>query len=293
MNMSGEYSYITQGEGGFIIPRDGAKYYKPTITIKKIADLEKTIEEYLEAASEFYQQTNKLQVKHNYSYFLNHLFFNMTNSDATNLNEYVKKRVSFFKDQHLKESSFFSLLLSDNDYCIYCKREISKLGFESPYVLKFKMETKGEFYDLPLIRYAIDNHNRCHIFAIQFERTAEGTNKNEEYKKVINSINSGVKKYRNVQPSFVLVFKLFIDLLRKEGIQDILVPDYLFSRYKNYYGAKTVKRSDQILERILDHYILLLQRMEYQFTEFDILSYPNEVDSFTHISLNKVKVKSK
>lgn len=35
MNMSGEYSYITQGEGGFIIPRDGAKYYKPTITIKK------------------------------------------------------------------------------------------------------------------------------------------------------------------------------------------------------------------------------------------------------------------
>lgn len=107
MNMSGEYSYITQGEGGFIIPRDGAKYYKPTITIKKIADLEKTIEEYLEAASEFYQQTNKLQVKHNYSYFLNHLFFNMTNSDATNLNEYVKKRVSFFKDQHLKEYSFF------------------------------------------------------------------------------------------------------------------------------------------------------------------------------------------
>lgn len=291
MNANGEYRYITKGNSGFIIPRKEDEYYKPTIIIKRLDELEKITKEYLKVASEFYQQTDKLQLKHDYNYFLNHLFYNMTNSDATDLNEYVKKRISFFKDQHLKEYNILSLLISNKDYCIYCKRDISNLGFESPYILKFKIEMNGQSYDLPLIRYAIDDHNRCHIFAIQFERTVKRDNKKEEYKSVVNSINSGIKKYRNVEPSFVLVFKLFIDLLSKEGIQDILVPDYLFSRYRNYYGAKTVKKSDQILERILDHYILLLQRMEYQYKEFDISSYPNEIDSFTHISLNKKRKK--
>lgn len=56
-------------------------------------------------------------------------------------------------------------------------------------------------------------------------------------------------------------------------------------RYKHYYKAQGTMRSDEILERILDNFLILLKRMEWQFPFFEIESYPNEIDSYTHVKL--------
>lgn len=137
----------------------------------------------------------------------------------------------------------------------------------------------------------IDGNNVCHLFTVQFGRYRNFNVQDKDYKDTINRINKGVKKYRNVSPSFVLTLRLFLDLLRKRNVEKIVIPDFLFSRYKNYYKASTTGRSDSILARILGGFLTLMQRMEYQFDDVEIEYYPNEIDSYTHISLNDEKKK--
>ena len=133
----------------------------------------------------------------------------------------------------------------------------------------------------------------CHLFAIQFGRGREYDTSIEEYKNIVNKVNSGVKKFRNVSPSFVLSFSLFLKLLQNENIKEIMVPSFLFARYRNYYKATTIKQSNLLLNRILDNFVLLMQRMEYEIDGFEIWSYLEEFDSYTHIKLNELDSKNK
>ena len=56
---------------------------------------------------------------------------------------------------------------------------------------------------------------------------------NLEVKDIFRTINSGVKKYRNVTPSFVVALSLFISFLYKYGINKIKVETPLPIRQKN------------------------------------------------------------
>lgn len=283
----GKYTIRFDGNGALIIPRDEEQYYKPVIVVKDLTVLEKSLLKYIEHLNNFYCGSEYLLEHHNLSFFFNNLFFNMTNSDAMDLAKYIDKRNSFFENDCFDSFSDLQLFFSDGDIKFYVQRILEHPGLESPYILEFSMDIHGVTYQLPLVRYAIDDNNICHLFAIQFGRRRINNVQPEDYKNAINSINRGVKKYRNVQPSFVLIFKLFLIMLKEKGVQQIVAPDYLFARYKQYYKSSgSVRKSDIILTRILDQFLVLLQRMEYQFSGFVIENYPNEIDSYTHIKLD-------
>lgn len=280
----GKYEVLINNNQATIIPRLEEQYYKPNILVKDLKSLEKTLYEYLKTVAIFYKNTEFLDSKHNSSYFLSTLLFNLTNSDAIDLEKYIKQRISFLKDTHFNDLTQPTIIEYTENYDITAQKELSYLGFESPYIIRFSITINDITYPLPLVRYAIDENNVCHLFAIQYDRKTSYTT-SDDYKKVINKINSGIKKYRNIQPSFLVVLKHFTELLTKEGIDTIISPDYLFSRYRKYYKANSEKKSDLVLERILDNYLILLQRMEYQFPFFEINEYPNEIDSYTHIKI--------
>ncbi len=281
----GKYK-IVQEDGIVKIKTDiDHEYYKPVIIIKDLKELENALINYAHALNSFYAGANNLESYQNLSFFMNHLFFNMTYSDASDLISHIEKRTEFLGDTHFQEYKNPTLFFKDGDIEYYVQNVVEAPGLEAPFKLIFSMKVDGVFYPLPLVRYAFDKNNVCHLFAVQFGRGRLYNVDDEIYKKVVNKINSGVNKYRNVSPSFVLSFRLFLQLLGKYNISEIKVPDFLFGRYKNYFGAATTVRSNAILTRILDNFLLLIQRIEYQFTGFEVTAYPNDVDSYTHIKL--------
>ncbi len=294
----GKYNVVV--EDGFIKikPSFNQDYYKPVIIISNLDRLQKSLTNYVLAINEFYTKYNNLDDYHDLSYFFNNLFLNMTVSDAQDFASYVDRRTFFFGNTQFREYNQQTLLQKEGNIEYYVEHCLEFPGLESPFILVFKMKVEGEEYPLPLVRCAFDENNVCHLFAIQFGKGRSDVVSDESYRKIVNSINSGVNKYRNVSPSFVITFKLFLLLLEKYNITQIKIPDFLFGRYKNYYNAQTTNRSDAILTRILDKFLLLIQRMEYQFEGFSITSYPNEVDSYTTIKLSdkisdKRKIKKK
>lgn len=277
---------ISRNESQILIkPRSEKEYYEPTIVIRDIHQLEETLTNYLKECKSFYIKNGK-NPTHERFYFLYNMLTNMNADDTNDLVKYINKRIAFFKDDTFAEYKEKTLIHQTSEAEFYVKRTLNFEGQETPFSLEFSMKVNGEMFDLPRISYAFDENNICHIYTIQFGRHRIPDIQNKSYKSAVNNINSGVHKYRNVSPSFVLAFRLFLDLLKERDINKILIPDFLCFRYKRYFRAKTVTKSDVILTRILDQFLLLCQRMEYQFPFFNIFLYANELDSYTHINLD-------
>lgn len=293
INKKGKYEVILKENGALIKPRLEEEYYKPIIVIKDLEELKNSLINYVEALNEFYVENNILEEHHDLSYFFNNLFLNMTVSDALDLAQYIDKRSYFLGNNQFVEFKDPTLLMTSEDTKFYVQRVLESPGLETPYVLVFSMEKDGIIYQLPLVRCAFDENNICHLFAIQFGRFRQEDVKNAEYKRLVNRINSGVDKYRNVSPGFVISFYLFLQILNDNGINRIVAPDYLFGRYRRYYKGQSETKSDLILNRILNNFLVLFQRMEYQFPFLEIENYPNEIDSYTHIKLKEISINNK
>lgn len=287
IKLKGKYQVLFEGDKASIIPPDYQAYYKPVIIVKDLNDLRVSLINYYIALNNYYRDKDILKDYHTLSFFFNNLLFNMNNTDALDLSSYIDKRTHFLKDETFKEYDRITPVGEFNGDVVCVERILEEPGLETPYVLEFTIEHDNIIYQLPLIRCAIDEDNVCHLFAVQFGRYRNFAVKEKDYKRIVNKINKGVKKYRNVSPGFVLSLRLFLDLLKKHNIKRIVIPDYLFCRYKNYFGATTVTRSDAILTRIIDHFLTLVERMEYQFDDVNIDYYPNEIDAYTHITLEK------
>lgn len=262
--------------------------------MKDLHALEIALKNFIFTLNEFYLSHNNLKSYHTLSYFLNNLLFNMTSFDALDFTAYVNKIISFYQYDYFDDYDKKTMIMDISGIKFYVERILEEPGLETLFVLRFSVKIMDREYALPLIRYAFDKNSAYHIFAIQFGWGRNIEIQNENYKKVINKINTGIHKYRNVSPSFVVSFSLFINLLRKFEINDIIIPDYLFGRYRHYYKAQSEYKSDEILFRILNGSMNLIQRMEYQFFFFEVISYPNDIDSSTHIKIvNKKKGLSK
>ena len=88
---------------------------------------------------------------------------------------------------------------------------------------------------MPRISFGIAD-GVCYIYAIQNKDSKQNTN-NPEYNELVHrtmrSINSGVKKYRNVTPSFVVAIAFFVSYLKSIGIESVEVLSPLPLRQDN------------------------------------------------------------
>ncbi len=291
IHKKGKYEVSIYNNMAFIKPRIEEESYKPVIVVKDIEELRIALLEFSEALTRFYSKYNIREKYHDLSYFFNNLLFNMSYSDAEDLTKFIYKRTAFLQNDMFNEYTQKTLISEIDGTKYYVKRVVEKCGFETPFVLIFEMEKNGNIYPLPLIRYAIDSDNVCHLFTVQYGKNREFVD-SSECKNIVNSVNTGVNKYRNTSPSFVLSLALFTKILQENNISNIVVPGFLFSRYRHYYKATSEVRSNIILNRILNNFITLLQRTEYEIEGFNITSYPDDVDSNTHIKLGELNSKN-
>ena len=289
----GKYKVEVLEDRVFIKSREEQEYYKPVIIVKDLERLNDSLINYVNTLNTFYQdKEDNLEQYHDLTYFFNKLLFNMTNEDASDLASYIDRCSLTFKKDPLESYEEKKMVAQMDNSKFYAQRILESPGLETPYYMLFQMENNGKTYELPIVRYTNPTEDTCMIYAVQMGRGRNYNYQDPEYKNVINKLNSGLKEYRNVPPNFVLSLSLFLKMLSEHNIHNIMIPDYLFGRYKKYLGANTTGRSDAILERILNRYMDLLCRMDNQIEGFDIQTYPNELDSFMRIKINQLSSKN-
>lgn len=290
INLTGKYEIDIRNNFAYIIPRKEEQYYKPIIKIPDLNQLARLLIKYIEAINEFNNRNNfQLKEYQDLSYIFNIMLFNLASSDADDLNKFIETRISFFNDNHLVQFVKPKQIFEYSNVSFYAQREIEEFGLETPYIMTFNMNIEGETFNLPIIRYGINDDGICFIYAIQIGRGRYCDINNLKYKNIVNHINQKVKDYRNISPSFVLILAMFLKILNDNNIHKIVIPDFLFNRYKKYYRANTTIKSDEILSRMFHNINTLIKRMNSQIDGFEIQSYPLDIDSYYHIDITNLK----
>lgn len=190
----------------------------------------KLLKEYAYNALIFYcLEPNRNNIKKVITYLLS----NVANYELDDLNSFLEKRINFFSLDILKfkkVSNPCSLGIIEG----YVDKQ--SILQETPYCFKSFFKQDGKIYNLPRISFGIDN-NTCYIYAIQNKDTLsedmQDSNYNELVHRTMRTINSGVKKYRNVTPSFVIALTYFISYLNQNNITNIRTIPNLPTRIEN------------------------------------------------------------
>ena len=167
IKLKGKYEIEIRKNIAYIIPKEKEKYYKPIIKIPDLASFAILLRQYIQVINEFNQKNNvKLQDYQDLSYIFNIMLFNMTTSDALNLNKYLETRISFFYDNNLEDFWNPQKVFEYNNITFYAQKELEDFGLETPYIMTFFMEINEKQYKLPIIRYAINNERVCFIYVV-------------------------------------------------------------------------------------------------------------------------------
>lgn len=290
----GKYTISINNNKAIITPREEEKHYKTAVTIPNLEYFNDLLIEYINAINDFNKENDlELADYQDLSYIFNIMLFNITASDACDLNKYIETRISFFKDHNLEEYKTPTKIFKYQSTIFLAQRENECFGLETPYIMTFSMICNNKTYNLPLIRYAIDDNGTCFIYAVQIGRGRICENHKQEYKNIVNQVNHGTKEHRNISPSFVLILAMFLKILNDHNIKNIVVPDFLFNRYKKYYRANTTSKSNEILSRMFNNITTLIKRIDDQIDGFNIKTYPLDVDSYYHIEISNLESNNK
>lgn len=196
--------------------------------IKDYNNFYKLLNVYVDNALKFY---NLEENYYNIKLILSYLFVDITMSEMNDLESYIYKYINFMNDMSLKDRvGEKNTTLGNLKYSV----EKQSLQQETPYSFKSYFEKENSKYSLPRISFGISN-GVCYIYAIQNKDSKMNTDSeyNKEVKDKLRTINSGISKYRNVTPSFVVALSLFISFLKENNINKIKIVTPLPIRQKN------------------------------------------------------------
>lgn len=204
----------------------------PNFYIQNKDNFYNLLNKYVYLALKFYNLNTSYN---NIKKVLTFIWSNISTEEMSSIELYLYKYINFIKD-----TIFYNINGQKETSIGTLKYKISKQSIEqeTPYCFKsyFEKYIDGNIarYALPRISFGISD-GICYIYAIQNKDSKINTNPkyNLEIKDTINKINSGVKKYRNVTPSFVVALSLFISCVNKEGISKIKVESPLPIRKNN------------------------------------------------------------
>ncbi len=215
---------------GFNIVDSNVRDDIPNFYIQDYNKFYQLLNEYVLSALKFYDLEFNY---HNIKRVLTYIWSNITDSEMNEIEKYINKYISFINDN----------LLSDKKGIKYTslgmlKYNVSKQSIkqETPYCFKSYFEdiNSGSKYSLPRISFGISN-GICYIYAIQNKDSKINIDPvyNLKIKDSFKTINSSIKKYRNVTPSFVVTLTLFLSFLSENGINKIKVEGPLPIRHLN------------------------------------------------------------
>ena len=218
----------------------------PNIYIRDKERFNNVLIQYVSSVLDFYSlEPTRDSVKKIIAYS----FSNITETDMYCFENYLNKYIKFYNTK-------FNIIAGEKETSlgtILYKVEKQSIMQETPYCFKSHLEKNNSRYSLPRISFGI-NDDICEIYAIQNKDSIINTdpNYNKEVKEAFRTINSGISKYRNVTPSFVITLILFLSFLKQNDIHKIKVVTPLPIRQANRSEVQKIKINDYLMKGTLD-----------------------------------------
>lgn len=264
----------------------------PEIVVPDLDKLEAALRQFLLVTKSVDVKSVKYDDKHDESYFLHSLIKNIGNDDFKDVVGMVRRNTRFLLDQSfswLDKKQDLGLIDEENHLLV--ERVQEYYGFETPFMLKFSVANRHMTYELPLIRYGVEEKNGkkvAYVYAVQRKKVYKhGFDQIEKFEKQIRKINSGVKTNRDLTPSMVLVMTAFCALAKREGIDTIKMLDFMNRRYFHFKNVTTEEEQMTVQTMTTDKFLKLGLRACDQVEGIDIWAYPNDVDSYLTLKVGK------
>ena len=282
----------TNGNQATITFAESWQNVMPEIVVPDLDRLEVALRQFLLVTKSVDIKSVKYDDKHDESYFLHSLIKNIGNDDFENVVEMVRRNTRFLLDQSfcwLDKKQDLGVV--DEDMHLLVERVQEYYGFETPFMLKFSVANRHMTYELPLIRYGVEEKNGkkiAYVYAVQRKKVYKnGFDQIEKFEKQIRKINSGVKTNRDLTPSMVFVMTAFCGLAKREGIDEIKMLDFMNRRYFHFKNVTTEEEQMAVQTMTTDKFLKLGLRACDQFEGIDIWAYPNDVDCYLTLKIGK------
>ena len=304
---------------------DDGRYLIPTLVIKNKENFNKLLTEYLTLArtkydlTKYYEALEFSDIK-NHEQVINKLILttlwaNATYDDFSDSEEFLRKQISFLKDNTFSEYNEPTIIGYSEMLGGYVEIEnISEpILNETPNSLKISLvePENNEKYTFPLVRYGIKD-GKCYIYAVQKNKKFDIDN---NFKKKVNrklfkigenfdTKNDTYENYKegnlkDVSASFVVASNIALGLLSSKGINDIVVPSILIERWnakekniivrsgreenKEEYIETNKDEHNEIQRNLTEKLLRTFLRIISHNNTFEVMSYPFDIDSSLHI----------
>lgn len=276
----------------------------PVVQIPNYQRFVEVVDRYLSIAEPFYIADKEYFDLTDSSYqkkLIADLFASATNFDFHDVFTYINHRTRLLKNP-LPTQSFEIGTLNGTTIIATIKKNQSQL--EGPYNMEFVAQHKNETYQLPSVTFAIDE-DKLYIYAIKYfnKKSKDPITHKEinsvadgklvldtEFKEKMNSYfhtitqnshSKGVE--RNVSPTSLVSFAMFLSLFKSSEIKEIIAPNFMPIRYatnkqklitKSYTEPELLesllKKHDNDQNNITNKFMYLFLRYNRNFPENEI-----------------------
>lgn len=214
------------------------------------------------------------------------IWLRMNVNDFNDVELFLVKQLDFLRNNSLDNYKNKKIITYFLEYKVFAQSDVNPVWDESTRCMNFKIYDFPSFHDLPRILYDITG-NTCYIYGIQkipFEK------KIPEIDKLIYKLYRG-----NDQPNKILAMKLFINMLKENGITTIKIPtiQVLSYRYHELLSQKTKTKFPKKWTKERLNRIENLSGLEYKFEsseyEADLNWCKNIIDKEDTISKIKTE----
>ncbi len=153
-----------------------------------------------------------------------YIWLRMGKNDFNDVISFLKRQEEFLRDTTLDGYLEEQKVGDYYDYEILAKQTWGHSYDETYKKIQFTFANGTKrVHQLPVIDYGIceeDGKKVCYIYAIQNTRYL----RDKKVERKLYKLNKGVENPEH-HPNFVMAMKLFIDLVQKEGVNEIRIPD--------------------------------------------------------------------
>lgn len=308
--------FNTSVEGNVIKGNNPSFIDPPLLEIRDKESFDDLLKEYVTLAKEFYDDSyfydevlsgiyrtdeNKLSKE---KVLMTLLWSNATIEDFQEPCSFLRRQKKYLERNFLteKKNIGYSEILDGNIITEISKT--LKLSWESPYAFHVTIANEKEKYDLPTVRFGVED-DIVYIYSIHQEKNINKSKKINRnlYKVNENFNNSEDDTLKDITPSFLVALDLFVLHFNNLGYSKFKIVNYLPERWidkKIMIHKKSLKANDKtatykdymeklvrVQNNLVQKFCSTLLRLQYHYGDGIIVnSYPFEFDSYLSFSCN-------